>query len=289
CLEPHHNLLRSALTIAQAYCIYESCQASSPTPCAATTTGASSSPIAISTAILASASCVISAPPTNSSSSSPKLRDGPWPLCAEGRDFGATAALWDLARQLDLLRSIDAQAPKRKQGPSVGEYLLLATLNRALAPTSKRQLAAWYRKYHLGPAASAAPGRFAQSALLGSPARSGCCQAGADRRRSHAATGGRMGSGSGSAVLRHHQLRHVPFLGEPREAGAAGTRQEQTHRSTHRGLGPAGFLGFSYSSLLPGLRGQPERRGHLQRGSGRSGRSLPDVPREMREHHPGFR
>src|SRR5207253_11506401 len=145
CLEPHHNLLRSALTIAQAYCIYESCQASSPTPCAATTTGASSSPIAISTAILASASCVISAPPTNSSSSSPKLRDGPWPLCAEGRDFGATAALWDLARQLDLLRSIDAQAPKRKQGPSVGEYLLLATLNRALAPTSKRQLAAWYR------------------------------------------------------------------------------------------------------------------------------------------------
>jgi len=67
------------------------------------------------------------------------------PLCAEGRDFGATAALWDLARQLDLLRSIDAQAPKRKQGPSVGEYLLLATLNRALAPTSKRQLAAWYR------------------------------------------------------------------------------------------------------------------------------------------------
>src|SRR5256884_695380 len=80
CLEPHHNLLRSALTIAQAYCIYESCQASSPTPCAATTTGASSSPIAISTAILASASCVISAPPTNSSSSSPKLRDGPCAL-----------------------------------------------------------------------------------------------------------------------------------------------------------------------------------------------------------------
>src|SRR5437899_9344929 len=73
-----------------------------------------------------------------------------------------------------------------------------------------------------------------------------------------------MGSGSGSAVLRHHQLRHVPFLGEPREAGAAGTRQEQTHRSTHRGLGPAGFLGFSYSSLLPGLRGQPERLGRRE-------------------------
>ena len=37
------------------------------------------------------------------------------PLCAEERDFGATAALWDLAQQLDLVRTIDAQAPKRKQ------------------------------------------------------------------------------------------------------------------------------------------------------------------------------
>jgi transposase len=67
------------------------------------------------------------------------------PLCAEERDFGATAALWDMAQQLDLVHTIDAQAPKRKQGPSVGEYLVLAALNRALAPTSKRQLAAWYR------------------------------------------------------------------------------------------------------------------------------------------------
>lgn len=67
------------------------------------------------------------------------------PLCAEERDFGAAAALWDLAQQLDLVHTIDAQARKRNQGPSVGEYLLLATLNRALAPTSKRQLAAWYR------------------------------------------------------------------------------------------------------------------------------------------------
>src|SRR2546425_7036462 len=37
------------------------------------------------------------------------------PLCAEERDFGATAALWDLAQQLDLVRTIDAQAPKRKR------------------------------------------------------------------------------------------------------------------------------------------------------------------------------
>lgn len=67
------------------------------------------------------------------------------PLYAEEREFGATAALWDTAQQLDIVRTIDAQARKRKQGPSVGEYLLLATLNRALAPASKRRLAAWYR------------------------------------------------------------------------------------------------------------------------------------------------
>src|SRR6266576_4227381 len=67
------------------------------------------------------------------------------PLYAAERDFGATAALWDTAQQLDIVRTIDAHARKRKQGPSVGEYILLAALNRALAPASKRKLAAWYR------------------------------------------------------------------------------------------------------------------------------------------------
>ena len=67
------------------------------------------------------------------------------PLYAEERDFGATAALWDTAQQLDIVRTIDTHARKRNQGPSVGEYLLLAALNRALAPASKRKLGAWYR------------------------------------------------------------------------------------------------------------------------------------------------
>jgi len=67
------------------------------------------------------------------------------PLYAEERDFGATAALWDTARQLDVIGTIDGHAPKRDQGASVGEYILLATLNRALAPSSKRKLASWYR------------------------------------------------------------------------------------------------------------------------------------------------
>lgn len=67
------------------------------------------------------------------------------PLFAEERDFGATAALWDIAQQLDIVNIIDSHAPKRDQGPSVGTYILLATLNRAISPASKCRLAAWYR------------------------------------------------------------------------------------------------------------------------------------------------
>lgn len=67
------------------------------------------------------------------------------PLFAEERDFGATAALWDTARQLDIIGTIDSHAPKRDQGPSVGTYILLATLNRAIAPASKCKLARWYQ------------------------------------------------------------------------------------------------------------------------------------------------
>jgi transposase len=67
------------------------------------------------------------------------------PLYAEARDFGATAALWDTAQQLDIIGMINRHAPKRDQGASVGEYMLLATLNRAISPSSKRRLAAWYR------------------------------------------------------------------------------------------------------------------------------------------------
>ena len=68
------------------------------------------------------------------------------PQSAEVLAFGAIAALYDQATQLGLVDLIDAQLPKRDQGLSVGQYLLLATLNRAAAPTSKSQLARWYQQ-----------------------------------------------------------------------------------------------------------------------------------------------
>ncbi len=52
-----------------------------------------------------------------------------------------------MAQTLDLVATIDRHVPKHgAQGPSVGQYLLLAALNRCLAPTSKASIAHWYSK-----------------------------------------------------------------------------------------------------------------------------------------------
>jgi hypothetical protein len=46
-----------------------------------------------------------------------------------------------------VVATIDRHVPKRgHQGPSVGQYLLLAALNRCVAPTSKAQIGSWYAK-----------------------------------------------------------------------------------------------------------------------------------------------
>jgi transposase len=68
------------------------------------------------------------------------------PLYAEERDFAAPAALWDIADKLHVIETINHHAPKRHQGASVGQYMLLAAINRAVEPKSKRKLASWYEK-----------------------------------------------------------------------------------------------------------------------------------------------
>ncbi len=61
--------------------------------------------------------------------------------------FGDVAALWQVAERLDVLPLLDAILPaKRDQGLACGQYLLLAAINRAVAPTSKLQFADWYRQ-----------------------------------------------------------------------------------------------------------------------------------------------
>ena len=61
--------------------------------------------------------------------------------------FGDVAALWQIAERLEVLPLLDSTLPaKRDQGLSCGQYLLLAAINRAVAPTSKLQFADWYRQ-----------------------------------------------------------------------------------------------------------------------------------------------
>jgi transposase len=68
------------------------------------------------------------------------------PIKARIQPFGLLAAAWGLAQRLELISLIDRHVPKRDQGASVGQYLVLAALNRLSSPNSKAQMAHWYRQ-----------------------------------------------------------------------------------------------------------------------------------------------
>lgn len=71
--------------------------------------------------------------------------DGPSPTEAVVTDFGAVAALYDLSRRLGIVEHIDRHVPKRGSGPSVGTYLLVATINRCTDPCSKAGIGDWFK------------------------------------------------------------------------------------------------------------------------------------------------
>jgi len=66
------------------------------------------------------------------------------PVEAKIFEFGAVAALYHLATKIGLVELIDQVVPKRNQGASVGQYMLLAAINRAVHPVSKSEFADWY-------------------------------------------------------------------------------------------------------------------------------------------------
>jgi transposase len=71
----------------------------------------------------------------------------PKPATVSFQEFGGSAAAFSIAQTLDLVSIVDRHVPKRgQQGPSVGQYLLLAALNRCVAPLSKAQIGPWYKK-----------------------------------------------------------------------------------------------------------------------------------------------
>lgn len=60
-------------------------------------------------------------------------------------EFGAVAALYELSKRLRLTEYIDRHARKQGPGPSVGDYLLVAIVNRCVAPCSKAGIAKWFQ------------------------------------------------------------------------------------------------------------------------------------------------
>jgi transposase len=71
---------------------------------------------------------------------------GQGPVKAKSIRFGAEAALWNMAIELDVVGTIDRHVPKRDQGLSCGQYMLLAAINRCVAASSKASLYRWYHK-----------------------------------------------------------------------------------------------------------------------------------------------
>jgi transposase len=72
------------------------------------------------------------------------LAETPTPGYCKIYQFGAVAALLDIASRLDIAGIIDKHVHKREQGLSVGTYMVLAAINRAVEPTSKNTFFEWF-------------------------------------------------------------------------------------------------------------------------------------------------
>ena len=59
------------------------------------------------------------------------------------KSFGMEYALFKIAQKLNFEQIIDDNVSKRDQGLTVGQYMLIASLNRCINPTSKRSLKSW--------------------------------------------------------------------------------------------------------------------------------------------------
>ncbi len=61
-------------------------------------------------------------------------------------EIGALAAIEAIESEMNFLKIVDEIVPKRDQGMSVGLYLYLIVLNRAIEPKSKASLGEWLKK-----------------------------------------------------------------------------------------------------------------------------------------------
>ncbi|MGC8488357.1 MAG: IS1634 family transposase [Clostridia bacterium] len=75
-----------------------------------------------------------------------RCTQGPGAYDAVVYEFGAIAAVLSIAERLELEQIIDRHVPPGRQGVSTGRYLLLAAINRVVAPKSKVQIGPWYER-----------------------------------------------------------------------------------------------------------------------------------------------
>ena len=71
------------------------------------------------------------------------------PAYAEVFEHGLSAAMWKECVVSEVVGRVDTVCPKRKQGLSVGEYMAVAAINRAMAPVSKKSMWEWFTKTSL--------------------------------------------------------------------------------------------------------------------------------------------
>lgn len=72
------------------------------------------------------------------------IQGGPSPVAAEVFEWGLPMALWKECTGADFIREVDRLCPKRRQGLSIGQYLAIAAINRAISPCSKRSMWEWF-------------------------------------------------------------------------------------------------------------------------------------------------
>jgi len=58
-------------------------------------------------------------------------------------EAGGVAALYGLAEELGITAVIDELVPKRVQGPSIGQYMVVAAINRCIRPCGKLNIPEW--------------------------------------------------------------------------------------------------------------------------------------------------
>ena len=68
------------------------------------------------------------------------------PSYAEVFQFGLPTALWLEGKRQNIIREIDKRCPKRHQKMSIGDYITVAAVNRAISPVSKQSMWDWFVK-----------------------------------------------------------------------------------------------------------------------------------------------